>query len=67
MWGQTWSNVMDMIIPYKDAEAIDVTSALQEQVDSLINIVTPHLMRSAFLTRVSHFNWLSTRILGTRP
>lgn len=31
MWGQTWINLYDLLVPYPDASSYDVTGALQEQ------------------------------------
>jgi peptidyl-dipeptidase A len=29
MWAQSWENVFDLVVPYRDAPAIDVTAALE--------------------------------------
>ncbi|KAK3922188.1 Angiotensin-converting enzyme [Frankliniella fusca] len=31
MWGQTWINLYDLLVPYPDASSYDVTGALQKQ------------------------------------
>lgn len=32
MWGQSWANVFDIVVPFKNKTLIDVTRAMQEQV-----------------------------------
>lgn len=34
MWGQTWINLYDLLIPFPDASSYDITGALKEQVRS---------------------------------
>ncbi|ELT90813.1 hypothetical protein CAPTEDRAFT_166512 [Capitella teleta] len=31
MWGQTWDNIFDLVVPFPDKQTVDVTSALQQQ------------------------------------
>lgn len=33
MWAQTWSGIMDLVIPYPDATQVDATPAMQAQVN----------------------------------
>lgn len=33
MWAQTWSAIMDLVIPYPDATQVDATPAMVEQVN----------------------------------
>lgn len=33
MWAQTWSGIMDLVIPYPDATQVDATPAMVEQVN----------------------------------
>lgn len=32
MWAQTWSGIMDLVIPYPDATQVDATPAMEAQV-----------------------------------
>lgn len=33
MWAQTWSGIMDLVIPYPDATQVDATPAMLAQVN----------------------------------
>lgn len=33
MWAQTWSGIMDLVMPYPDASQVDATPAMVAQVN----------------------------------
>lgn len=37
MWAQTWSGIMDLVMPYPDATQVDATPAMVAQVIQCIN------------------------------
>lgn len=37
MWAQTWSGIMDLVIPYPDATQVDATPAMVKQVNEHMN------------------------------
>ena len=37
MWSQTWSNILDILVPYKNIETVDVTNELQKQVCKMLH------------------------------
>lgn len=37
MWAQTWSGIMDLVIPYPDATQVDATPAMVQQVNGCMN------------------------------
>lgn len=37
MWAQTWSGIMDLVIPYPDATQVDATPAMVQQVNRCMN------------------------------
>lgn len=60
MWAQTWSAIMDLVVPYPDATQVDATPAMIAQVrlqlethsliyfysDSLISWKKPHFLKA---------------------
>jgi len=39
MWAQTWNNLYDRVMPFKDKQGIDVTPALVRQVSVLMEML----------------------------
>lgn len=37
MWAQTWSGIMDLVMPYPDATQVDATPAMVAQVNAHMN------------------------------
>lgn len=38
MWAQTWSGIMDLVMPYPHATQVDATPAMVAQVNDTVNL-----------------------------
>lgn len=47
MWAQTWSGIMDLVIPYPDATQVDATPAMVAQVNE--RQIRPHTVEDNLL------------------
>lgn len=52
MWAQTWSGIMDLVMPYPDATQVDATPAMVAQVNKCMKY-TEHNNRELIKQRPS--------------
>lgn len=70
MWAQTWSGIMDLVMPYPDATQVDATPAMVAQVNECIKYlefdVQNDVHKTNILTRhvTVHKNQGSVHIWG---
>lgn len=63
MWAQTWSGIMDLVMPYPDATQVDATPAMVAQVNEQTSFCLNqllhndcHIMNNEYLKLLIHTN-----------